>query len=202
MNRNRKLLLTVSFIMGCFLLVSCTNSGKVKSTEALPPPENIQHTVVPAGVKLSWDKIPGALQYTVFWGTEKQNYKQLLHTVQNSAVITGLQPGSLYAFAVTTWSTAGESEYSRESVLVYDNEPRRASTHLATGQSLLREGSFEDALAYLSTSIRLDPRSAEAYRLRALVNEKMNRSEHARKDYAVAEKLFNDRPLSLGPSSR
>ncbi|MFH1117037.1 MAG: tetratricopeptide repeat protein [Pseudomonadota bacterium] len=191
----------MALVLCCFLLVSCTKSENKKSAEALTPPENIRQEVVASGVRLTWEQVPGALQYTVFWGTERHNYKQLLHTVQNSAVIKGLQPGALYAFAVTTWSPTGESEYSSESVLVYDNEPCRASTHLATGQSLLRQGSFEDAVAYLSASILLDPRSAEAYRMRGLANEKMNRSEQARKDYAMAEKLFNGRPLSLGPST-
>jgi len=142
------------------------------------------------------------MQYTVFWGTERQQYRQLLHTVQNSAVISGLQPGALYVFTVTTWSPVGESEFSSEAAIVYDDEPRRASAHLATGQSLLREGCLEDALAYVSASIRLDPDSGEAYRMRALVNEKMNRPEFARKDSVMAEKLFNNRQLSLGASAR
>ncbi len=194
--------MSLFLIASVSLLVSCSNSGKGKPGEVLRPPQEIEHALVSSGVQVSWEQVPGAVQYTVFWGTERQEYRQLLHTVQNSAVITGLQPGTLYVFAVTTWSPVGESEFSRESVFVYDNEPRRAAAHLATGQSLLRQGFFEDALAYLSASIRLDPNSAEAYRMRALVNEKMNRPEYARKDYAMAEKIFNGRPLSLGPSTR
>ncbi|MDQ7781846.1 MAG: hypothetical protein RDU20_03140 [Desulfomonilaceae bacterium] len=196
-NRIRRQLFVLLLLVGCFLLPSCTGSERGKTGGILSPPKNIQHTLVPAGVKLTWEEIPGALQYTVFWGTERQEYRYLLHTAQNSAVITGLQPGNLYAFAVTTWSPVGESEYSAESVVVYDNEPRRAVAHLATGQSLLRRGFFEDALAYLSASIWLDPAGTEAYRMRALVNEKMNRPEYARRDYAMAEKLFNGKPLSL-----
>lgn len=168
----------------------------------LPPPTKIGIETLESGLRISWEQVPGAVQYTLFWGNDRGVFKQLLHTVQNSVVISGLKPGTLYNFAVTSWTESGESGFSKESVFVYDNQPSRASVHLSTGQLLLRRGSIEDAHAYLSAAIRLDPRSPEAYRIRAQVNEKMNKPELARRDHTMAEKLFNEKPISLGPKSR
>lgn len=195
--------LWVSLILCLFscqlVLVSCGPSGP--GGEGGPPraPESLSFKVVAKGLKVAWNSVPGATHYTVFWGTQSTDYRKLANAPTNSLLISGLAPGKLYTFAVSSWNERGESDLSKEQLFVYDSEPGRAYDHLATGNSLIRKGAFTIALAYVSAAIRLDPESAEAYRIRALVNEKMRRSELARKDYAMAEKLYNKKPISSRP---
>jgi tetratricopeptide (TPR) repeat protein len=143
-----------------------------------------------------WDRVPHATHYTVFWGPEEGNLRDLADAYSSSVVISGLRRGTLYSFAVSSWNERGESDLSPESVLVFDNEPQNATAHVAKGNELMREGALVDAYAYLTVAIRLDPDSAEAYRIRALLNEKLNRLDSAQKDYAMAEKLYNKKPMS------
>jgi tetratricopeptide (TPR) repeat protein len=157
---------------------------------------------VPEGLEVSWEPVSGATQYTVFWGNEEGKYDRMFAASDNCLVITGLRKGELYTVAVTSWNQEGESDYSPEAAVVYDDEPRRASAHLAKGNELLSQGNLCFADAYLSAAIRLDPDSAPAYQSRALLNEKMNRPEPARQDYAAAERLIKQQKLSLRHAER
>jgi tetratricopeptide (TPR) repeat protein len=119
----------------------------------------------------------------------------------HSLLITGLRPGRLYALAISSWSHVGESDFSREKLFVYDNGLGRPAAHLAKGSQLMREGHFTEAHAYITAAIRLDPRLADAYRVRAALNEHLKQPELARQDYAKAEKLFNGDRISLRRST-
>ena len=202
MKRNKQSSMLPVLVLLSVFMVSCGSTGREQKGTTVPPPEKLWFQMVESGLKVSWDQVPGAVQYSLFWGTETGDYRMLVHTVQSTAVVTSLEPGELYAFAVTAWTYVGESDYSPEAMFVYDRDPRRASKHLSKGHSFLRKGFLQDAHAHLSAAIRLDPRAAEAYRIRAQVNEKMNRDDFARKDYSMAEDLFNNKPISLRPSSR
>jgi Tfp pilus assembly protein PilX len=87
-------------------------------------------SVVPAGLEVSWDRISGATHYTVFWGTENRKYDRLYAVSDNRLLITNLGKGQLYRVAVTSWNQNGESDYSPEAVVAYDDDPRRATAHL------------------------------------------------------------------------
>jgi tetratricopeptide (TPR) repeat protein len=201
-NLNKRPSQLILLILLAVVLVSCGSSDDKKRGATTQPPQSLWFRMVESGLRVSWDQVPGAIQYSLFWGKEKGNYRMMFRTVQSTAVVTGLDPGELYTFAVTAWTYEGESDYSPGAVFVYDREPSRASKHLSKGHSLQRRGSLDEAHAYLSAAIRLDPHSAEAFRIRAQVNEKLNRKDLARKDYAMAETLFNEQPISLGPSDR
>jgi tetratricopeptide (TPR) repeat protein len=188
--------------MSMALLASC---GPSEGTGKLGPPESpreVKFRIVPEGLEVSWDTVPGATHYAVFWGTETGKYDRMFTAPDTCVVITGLGRGELYALAVTSWNHDGESDYSPEAVVVYDDEPRRATAHLAKGDELLAQGSLELADAYLSAAIRLDPDSVQAYRSRALLNEKLNRPEPARKDHAAAERLIKQQKVSLRQAAR
>lgn len=165
---------------------------------APPPPGDVQVDAARGGLRVGWIPVPGALYYTVFWGTERGQFKYLADSKHCDVLIADLYKGDLYNLAVTSWNENGESNFSRELLYVYDDPGSgRAAAHLSRGNELARRGLFKDAYAYLSAAIRLDPTNAEAYRSRAMLSEKMGRAESARKDYAAAEKLFNRKPISL-----
>lgn len=179
------------------LLASCGPSPGTGKLGPPQPPREVKLSMVPEGLEVSWDRISGATHYTVFWGTENGKYNQLYAVPDNRLFITGLRKGELSTVAVTSWNQNGESDYSPEAVVVYDDDPRRATAHLAKGNELLLRGSLDLADAYLSAAIRLNPNNAQAYRSRALVNEKMNRVELARKDHAAEERLIKQQKASL-----
>lgn len=184
------------------LLMSCGSSqGRSKLAPPLAPRE-VKLRVVPEGLEVSWDTITGATNYTVFWGTENGKYGRLYTVPRNSLLITGLGKGKLYTVAVTSWNQDGESDYSPEAVIVYDDDSRHAHAHLAKGNELLARGSLDLADAYLSAAIRLNPNSAMAYRSRALVYEKMNRAKPARKDLAAAERLIKQQKAPFRRAER
>ncbi len=184
-------------LLSLSVLASC---GPSQGADKLGPPESpreIKVSIVPQGLEVSWDEVSGATHYTVFWGTENGKYDRLFAASDNRLMITGLGKGELYTVAVTSWNQNGESDYSPEAVVVYDDDPRSATAYLAKGNELLAQGSLNLADAYLSAAIRLDPDSAKAYRSRALLNEKMNRPEPARNDLAAAERLIKQQKVSL-----
>jgi len=189
-----------TLLLCCLAAVVSCSPSRVYQTNVPPPPTNIRFEVVDQGVKVMWDRVAGAKYYTVFWGVDKGEFRDLADALSNSLVISGLDRGRLYSFAVSSWNEKGESDFSPENVFVFDNEPRNATAHVAKGTELMRQGALVDAYAYLSAAIRLDPDSAEAYRVRALLNEKLDRLESARTDYTMAEKLYNSKPLSSGRS--
>lgn len=162
-------------------------------------PVHVQVSQVSEGVEVAWKTVPGALHYTVFWGTERGEYRNLFNTSGTRVVLSGLRKGELYYLAVTTWTSAGESNYSQEHTVVYDDDPSRARSHLAKANELKQKGDYPEAHAHVSASVRLDPTNPEAYKDRGLLYEKTARPDLARQDYATAEKLYKIKPLSLIP---
>jgi len=200
MNRFRATLLFLALMLLSSVLIWCSGSGQ-KEAGLPPPPENLRVELAAEGVQVSWDRLPGVSHYTVFWGPDRRQYRRMADVRSESVVVSGLDPGKLYFFAVSAWNTSGESDFSREEAMVYDEDPSRATEHLARGNDLMRQGYFSEANAYISAAIKLDPRLADAYRLRATIHEQMNKPDLARQDYAMAQKLFGGGFLPEGKST-
>jgi hypothetical protein len=185
------------------LLISC---GGPKSEQLVGdppnPPVDLMVDQVSEGVRVSWKPTETATQYTVFCGSESGMYRNLFNARECSLVIGNFHDGNLYTFAVTAWNENGESQFSREEALVYDRDRKRAASHYQRGSTLMAQGSHQQAYAYLNAAIRLDPDNAEAYRTRALLNEKLNRQDLAGKDRALAEQLHNKKLVSLHQNNR
>jgi len=192
---------TIIIVLLPLVLGSCTDSGVTGLGRPPRPPQNVSVEIVEEGAKVSWNFVPGATHYTVFWGPTRKDYRGMADCQMPSLLITGLRPGKLYALAVSSWNHAGESDFSREEVFVYDNGKGSPTAHLAKGSQLMREGYFSEAHAYITAAIRLDPRLADAYRLRAALHEQLNEPDLARQDYAKADKLFNGNRISLRRSA-
>lgn len=179
------------------LLFGCSSpAAKTGPRKVPPPPQNFQVHTTAEGLRVDWEKVPGASHYTVFWGTESQDYRNINNFKAPPVVLAGLKKGKLYAFAATSWNEKGESDYSKEQVFVYDDNPRNASLYAATGNNLMEKGSYEEALVYLSAAIRLDPHNVYAYQQRALLYERVNRTDLAKRDHAMAQKILKTKPLT------
>ena len=184
------------------LLVSCSSIGDTAGSRKPPvPPEGIQVRVGDQGLEVSWKSVPGATHYTLFWGPDSGQYKNLTNSPKCQALISGLNKGDMYYVAVTSWNARGESNYSQEQTVVYDDNPARAGVHLAQGQRAMKRGLNAEAHAYFSAAIRLDPENAEAYQCRAVLYEMINESELARRDHQTAEKLYKKQLASTKVSS-
>jgi hypothetical protein len=190
-------ILGVLLLIGPLALVSCGNNNGTEVSKAKPvAPKNLTPRIVDKGVQLSWEPVAGAVQYTVFWGTERGEYRALANTDAVSVVLPGLKPGSLYSFAVTCWNSLGESAYSKEAMLVYDDNPTRAGAHLTKANQLMSTGVYPEAQAYFCAAIGLDPSNPEAYRDRAQLYAKLQKHDMSRADNSMAEQLFKNRPIS------
>jgi len=177
-----------------FILSSCSRSSTADMPIAPPgAPANVQLEVAKEGVQVSWDCIPGVTHYTVFWGTDRDHYRNLTNAETCSLTLAGLKKGRFYAFAVTAWNQQGESDYSREAAVVYDDDPGRAPEYVEKGNDLMERGLYTDAHLYFSAAIRLDPQNAGAYRRRGLLYERTNQSSLAREDYRRAERLLSQK---------
>jgi len=181
----------VAFVYGC-------GSSSPKSVPHKPPsaPRNVELSVTPQGLQVQWEPVKGASHYTVFWGHDREDYKRLMNFDQNATILSGLKKGMLYSVVVTSWNHIGESDYSVERLIVYDDNPRHASHYLSKGNQLLDKGLYVEAQPYLSAAIGLDPHNAQAYRSRALLYEKMNRHDLAKRDYSAAERVLKSKPLT------
>ncbi len=178
---------------------SQTNSGGYK---AGGPPATLRVDEEPQGVRLTWPAVKHAAAYTVFWGSSPTEYKNLAHIQNSPVIISGLAKGQLYCFAVTSWGEHGESDYSTEAIYVYDDDPNRASQHLAKGNELMASGLYPEAHAYISAAIRLQPKRADAYKSRAMLYERMDEPDMAKKDYVTAEKLSSRKTALLDLKTR
>ena len=117
--------LYLCLIAAC-LLVGCSSntptpqpqSAKVSSvsrTLASPPASQ--------SVTLTWNLVPNAAGYNLYWGTTSGNYISIV-SVGNvtNATVTGLITGGTYYFAATTLAKSGlESGYSVEVSLTLPN---------------------------------------------------------------------------------
>jgi tetratricopeptide (TPR) repeat protein len=189
-------------VLVLLLLTSCGSiGGSPASRKAPPPPHNVQVKQVPAGLQISWTCVQGAAKYTVFWGFDRGEYRGMVDSDNCAVILAGLHKGELYYLSVTAWNGKGESAFSQEQAFVYEDDPKKAAAYLSKGYALLRDGLYVDAQAYLSAVIRLDPQNADAYHYRAMLHEKTSRSDLARADHAMAERLNKRKPLSEGRAS-
>lgn len=190
--------LQIGALLVLFLFVaSCGSGTNSAGYRTAAPPAEIQVEEVAQGIRIAWSPVADAASYTVFWGREPTQYKNCFSTKDCSLIISGLSKGELHCFAVTSWGHRGESDYSREIIYVYDDNPNRSSAHLAKGKELMSHGLYPEANAYLSVSIRLHPESADAYRSRASLYDRMEEPDSAKKDRATAERLSNRKTASL-----
>jgi hypothetical protein len=178
-------------------LMSCSAQSGTEVSKVKPvAPAAVAVSMGAGGAEVSWSAVPGVTSYTVFWGTDRGDYRKLANTTETSLIVSELKKGEMYAFAVTCWNDRGESNYSDEQLLVYDDEPTRAREHLAKANALSAKGMYEEAHIYYSAVIRLDPKNAEAYTERARLYARSARPELAAADNAAAERIYKLRPMS------
>lgn len=68
-------------------------------------------------VTLTWDKVPNATSYNVYWGVSRGVTKRdgnKISNVKNPVTIKGLKLGTTYYFVVTVVNEFGESKESEE----------------------------------------------------------------------------------------
>jgi tetratricopeptide (TPR) repeat protein len=196
-------LLATALVLSLLLLVSCSISGNQGGAHNAPAaPTNVRLAIVPQGLEVAWKPVSGASRYTLFWGSERGDYKSLVNCDRSAVVLSGLNKEHLYFFAVTAWNQHGESNFSGERALVYDDGSGHPETYLAKGNDLMSRGQYAGALAYFSAAIRLDPGDLYAYQSRATLHEKINRPDLARQDEAMAEKLFKQKRITLREAGR
>lgn len=181
-------------------LMACTSTGG-KAGAGLPPkpPTDVRCQVVAEGIEISWNSVPKATHYTVFWGTDRGDYRSMGSSDACSVVLSGLQKEKLYAIAVTAWNESGESNFSVEQLVVYDDDARNSPRYAARGEELMQKGYYQDAHVYFSAAITCDPENADAYQRRALLYERMSRTDLAQKDYAQAESIHKKKMSSAAP---
>lgn len=188
----------------CSLLsvASCVGWNNAGSTSAAVPPAGLRVEQGPEGLHLYWKPVSGASHYTVFWGTEPGHYRSCANSPANAAIIASPSKGELYAFAVTSWNARGESNYSKEVLFVSNDDEHNAPKYLSKGREFMAAGQLQEAQAYLSAAIRLQPGKAEGYQLRASLYEQMREFDLAKTDRSVAEKLFRHKTASLEVRTR
>jgi tetratricopeptide (TPR) repeat protein len=184
-------LIAIAFI--AILSISCDMGLDTSKTISPPlPPRNLRVSILGNGVELIWDPVLKATKYTVFWGSEDGEFRNLADTTQLSMKLPSLKKGQRYNFAVSAWNEKGESDYSKEVVILNDHDPALAPHYLDIGNQLLERGNYLDALLYFTTAIRLDPKNPEAYNSRGRLNEKLSRFELAERDYQKARSLSSE----------
>jgi len=192
--RRLALLLPVCATLG---MASCGGGNNSVPTRTPPPPAQVKVEQAIQGMHVSWASVSGASHYTVFWGTEPGQYRNCANVSGNEAIIASPLRGELYAFAVTAWNVRGESQYSKEVLLVCDDDDNNASIYLTKARAFISRGELEQARAYLNAAIRLQPEKVEAYQLRASVHEQMHDLELAKHDQEAAVKLSRRKTASL-----
>ncbi len=180
------LILVVAFTSSCRL-----SPDKAK-LEGMPEiPRNVELRFVNKGLQVSWNPAPRAVNYYVFWGQEEGVYDKVMESTDASVVLGDLQKGGFYTIAVTARNGWGESEYSEEKAVIYDDDPRNAREYLGKARDMMVRGCFVEAMAYLAAVIRLDPDNPDPYRFRAALNEKLGHIRLVKEDLALAEGIIN-----------
>ncbi|MCX5871793.1 MAG: tetratricopeptide repeat protein [Deltaproteobacteria bacterium] len=172
------------------------------STVPPNPPKEPRLETVEQGLLVTWQPVVGASKYTLFWGPEKFEFRRIVETPHPAVIIQGINNGVLNYFAVTASSPHAESRFSREVPYVYDIDPKNAPLHMQKALQMEDRGDLKEALCHLTTAIKLDSQNAEFYRKRANLNEQLGMKDEARKDLAIAEKLFVKKPISFKRSEQ
>jgi Tfp pilus assembly protein PilF len=98
------------------------------------------------------------------------------------------------------WSAKGDTVKAREWMeKAVQKEPSSARVHLAYGDWLLQQNRQDEAKLHIDTALKLDPKSKEAERVRALL-------ARYQKDYATAERIleaiYRDAPADTWASNQ
>ncbi|MBI5248130.1 MAG: hypothetical protein HY912_01435 [Desulfomonile tiedjei] len=181
------------------VLMACSGSVKIAAGVPPKPPADVASEVVAQGIEIYWNAVPGATSYTVFWGTEPADYRSMVNSNVTTVLLRGLQKERTYHIAVTSWNQFGESAFSDEQFLVYDDDVQNAAKYFAAGEELLKRGHYHDAKAYFSAAITCDPENGEAYSRRAFIYEKTSRWDLAKKDYSQAETIYKKKMSNTDP---
>jgi hypothetical protein len=100
-----------------YRIVARRFSNAIKSSELKAKPTVKYPTPKTHDVTLTWDEIPNANSYNIYWsdkpGVTKKNGTKISN-VKNPHKIVGLKKGKKYYFVVTAVNASGESEESKE----------------------------------------------------------------------------------------
>ncbi len=78
------------------------------------------------GVQITWDAVPGAVQYRVFYETDNGGWSKIADTADTSYTWENAQDGTTYTFTVRCLSADGESytsDYAIGKTITYKEEP-------------------------------------------------------------------------------
>ena len=119
--KNKKLNLVVGLICICLALVLVYKimvmAGIFENKDIVSTAEqaSLMGDSATGQVTLTWDKVPNATSYNVYWsvspGVNRHNGNRISN-VKNPVTITGLKRGNTYYFVVTTVNEFGESKES------------------------------------------------------------------------------------------
>jgi hypothetical protein len=92
--------------------------GDIPAAAAAAGPTEIDDSAGTKQVTLTWDNVPGATSYNVYWsaspGVNRHNGNKISNIKDPTATIKGLKPGTTYYFVVTTVKGSAESPESEE----------------------------------------------------------------------------------------
>ncbi|MEW6347463.1 MAG: fibronectin type III domain-containing protein [Thermodesulfobacteriota bacterium] len=183
------------------LTSSCRLSSDKAKLEGIPDiPANVELRFVDKGLQVSWKPDARPASYYVFWGKEEGVYDRVIDSSAPPVVLGDLQKGTFYTIAVTARNEWGESEYSEEQAVIYDDDPGKASEYLVKAKDMIVKGYHREAMAYLAAVIRLDPDNPDPYRYRAALNEKLGRVRLVKEDLALAEAVIKRRSAHVADS--
>lgn len=84
---------------------------KVTTTPPLPKPTNVRLTLEPGSIRINWNAVSGAHQYTVWWKEESGYWYHLTTTRYLAATHSGLTGGKEYTYALTGMTARGDYGY-------------------------------------------------------------------------------------------
>lgn len=186
-------------VLGLSLLMYVFMGDAETRTVEISKPSVPEHLVVEQsdeGLVARWNPSDGASSYTLFWGTEKGEFRRMFETSETAVLLKGLDPGYMYNFAVTASNPRYESHFSAEIFCVYETETVKSSELMAAAKDLIHDNRLQEALAHLTAAIRLDPKNAESYRARAALLERVGKKKEARSDLMMSESLFNKKQMT------
>lgn len=196
LHRKYYALLVMALLLITVALSYGTSANKVTERKAPAVPNDLRFEETPKGLTVKWDPSSSADSYTLFWGTEKGEFRKLFETTEPAVLLLGLETGKMYNFAVTASNSSYESGFSPERLYVYDTDSTNSNYYLSTAKDLIDNNQIQEALAFLGAAIRLDPKNPESYRTRASLLEKIGKKNEARTDLQIAETLFNKKQMT------